>query len=62
MSNESEVSYTTLCPDFPFDYLRWITTPNGIARLPESSVGTPVALLARDLPVWLPLSSSQKLV
>lgn len=35
----------TLCPDFPFDYLRWVQSREGLAILPPDAIGRSVAVI-----------------
>lgn len=41
--------HKTLHPDFPFDYLRWIESPAGVARLPDAAQDASVAIVGAGL-------------
>ena len=41
--------FQSLCPDFPFDHLNWLTAKPGLGSLPEDRVGTPVAIVGAGI-------------
>ncbi|WP_308389443.1 NAD(P)/FAD-dependent oxidoreductase [Acidithiobacillus sp. AMEEHan] len=45
----NERKYNTICPDFPFDYLRWITSPEGVVSLPAATSRERVAVIGAGL-------------